>query len=359
MSRRSRRALGRSFALRHSSSRPHVPRFRAPKPRVLTSLVVAISTAFTLSGCGLLSGSQGAQDSGGNGELEKSTITIGALPAPSQTPLAVAEEKGFLAEEGLQVKTKPTPSGPKGLNALISGDVDMSFGSYTPFVKANATGTADIKIVNESMVSQPNFQALITTPNSRVQKPEDVPGKTIAVSGRGAITDLATKSALQDKGIDPNSPKLTEMGFPQMLPALKNGDIDGAVVSEPYITPAAKQMGARIVLDDFTGSTQDFPVAGAATTGKFAQENPKTVAAFQRAMQKAQNYAQQHPSEVNALLPKFAKVPPDLAPLVQLGTIPTTMDAARLQRVSSLMYRFHQIPHEVDVSKMLLQPPQN
>ncbi|MFR9728584.1 ABC transporter substrate-binding protein [Saccharopolyspora sp. MS10] len=338
---------------RPTGTAPRGTRRRAT--RALLSLATIGITTFALSGCGLLSGSDGASE-GSSGGLEKDTIVVGSLPALSQAPVAVAQAKGYFAEEGLTVKVQPVSDGPAALTALISGQNDMSLGSYTAPIKAQATGAADLKIISEMMISVPNTMNIMVLPGSRIKKPEDLADAKIAYSAPGAITDIGTKAALQDRGINVNDDQFVRFGFPDMLPALQNGQIDAAVMTEPFITQAAKKAGAVSIMDAFSGGTADFPVAGAMTTAKFAEDNPKTLRAFQRAVQKAQVTGQNR-AEVTPLLPNFAKISPELAPIVELGKIPTSMDAARLQRVADLMLRFNQISEPIDVSTMLVEPP--
>ncbi|WP_258345437.1 ABC transporter substrate-binding protein [Saccharopolyspora gregorii] len=339
-------------------SRPTGSAPRGTRRRVVRALLsiatIGVST-FALSGCGLLSGSDGASD-GGNGTLEKTTVVVGSLPALSQAPIAVAQAKGYFAEEGLTVKVQPVSDGPAALTSLISGQNDVSLGSYTAPIKAQATGAADLKIISEMMISVPNTMNIMVLPGSKIKKPEDLAGAKIAYSAPGAITDIGTKAALQDRGIDVSDDQFVRFGFPEMLPALQNGQIDAAVMTEPFITQAAKNAGAVSIMDAFSGGTADFPVAGAMTTAKFAEENPNTLQAFQRAVHKAQVTGQNR-AEVTPLLPQFAKISPELAPIVELGKIPTSMDAARLQRVADLMQRFGQIDKHIDVAQMLVQPP--
>lgn len=338
-------------------SRPIGAAGRRPRPRIVRALlsIATMGTAMTLSGCGLLSGADGS-DSGGNGQLEKSTVVVGSLPALSQAPVALAQAKGYFAEEGLTVKVQPVGDGPAALTALISGQNDISLGSYTAPIKAQSTGAGDLKIINEMLVSTPNMMNIMTLPGSKVKQPSDLSDAKIAISAPGAISDIGAKAAMQERGINFAESKFVKLSFPDMLAALQRGQVDAAVMPEPYISQSAKTAGAITVMDCFSGGTADFPQAGAFTTSKFAKENPNTLAAFQRAIQKAQVTGQNR-AEMTPLLPQFAKISPELAPIVELGQIPTSMDAARLQRVSSLMKRFGQIDKDVDVSKMMVQPP--
>lgn len=326
------------------------------KLKGVTSLVAIATTVLSLSGCGLLSGSQGASSSeGGNGQLEKATVKFAGLPTLDRAVVHLAEEKGFFRDEGLKVDVQDVSSGGDSVRKLISGEVDFSGGSYTPYIQAQSKGAADLKFVEEALVSRPNLQPVMVAPNSKYQRPEDLKDKKIAITAPGTITEIAAKSVLRDRGIDYNHVQWVPMGFNDMPAALQRGDIDAAVLMEPYTTQAARSFGAKTVFDIFSGATTDFPVAGIATTADFVKKNPKTVQAFQRAIDRAKVVAQDRNELVN-VLPRHTKVPPEIAPLIELGRIPQSTDASRLQRVATLMASFDLIP-QTDISKMVLPPP--
>ena len=332
-----------------------VPRSR--KLRGITSLAAVGTALLMLSGCGLLSGSQGSDSiAGGNGDVEKSTVKFVGLPTLDRAVVHLAQDKGFFAEEGLKVDVADVSSGGDSVQKLISGEADFSGGSYTPYLQAQAKNVADLKIVDEVLVSKPNLQPVMIAPNSRLQRAEDIQGKKVAITAPGTISEIAAKSVLRDRGIDFSRTQWVPMGFNDMPAALQRGDVDAAVMMEPYTTQAARTFGAKTIFDIYSGATENFPVAGIATTADFAQKNPKTVQAFQRAIQKAKNASQDH-KEVVDVLPKHTKVPPDIAPLIELGQTPMTTEKSRLQRVATLMYSFQLTPEEVDVAHMVLPPP--
>jgi NitT/TauT family transport system substrate-binding protein len=96
------------------------------------------------------------------------------------------------------------------------------------------------------------------------------------------------------------------------------------------------------------------PTAGWATTGDFVKQNPKTVAAFQRAMQKGVDLALSDRGLVEPLLVQYSKVDQDTAHLATLLTFQAKLDATRIQRVSDLMLEFKLIPKTIDVAKMIV-----
>jgi NitT/TauT family transport system substrate-binding protein len=331
----------------HGDSR--APRRKRPAKLVLFALTMAVLV--TTSGCSLLSGSNSARSDGPAGStLEKPSIKVGANATINRSALQLAIDRGYFQQEGLEVQVDATDNSTAGVNKVLGGQLDLNLGAYVPFINAKATGSP-MKIVAESYVSGPNTTALMTRPNSPIRSLRDVPGKKIAVSDVNSLTDLPLKSVLKTNGLDFNNVQWVRVPFPQMINAVQTGNVDAAVMVEPFITQSAQQ-GAVNITDVFTGPTADFPQAGFAATEKFVQDNPKTVAAFQRALIRGQRDA----SDRNALEPvliKDIKIDQSTAPLVNLGLFPTTLEPNRLQRVADLMLEFGVINQPVNVRDMI------
>lgn len=325
-------------------------------PRYLVPVIVTALLLFaTLSGCGLLGGESGeaGDGGGGNGKLEKQKITVGVLPVVDVGPFFLAHEKGYFKQEGLDVEPVVMDSGPASINGILSGDIDIGFGSYPAPITAQSKGAGDIKIVAEALVAKPGHITLVAPPKSKIKKPQDVAGKKIAITGRNSFTDLAPMAVLESQNVDFKNVQWVEMGFPDMLPAMQSGDVDGAVVVEPWRTVAEKQLGAEVVLDGATGPTAEMPMSGYAAEGEFAKNSPNTVAAFQRALAKAQAEAKDR-SKIEPMLVKHAKIEKDIAPLMTIATYSTSLNAKRIQRVADLLQHFKVIDKRLDVSSMVI-----
>jgi NitT/TauT family transport system substrate-binding protein len=240
---------------------------------------------------------------------------------------------------------------------LASGELDISFGNWISFMKAQQKGTADLKFIGEAYIATPNSNfALVTDPDSGVNSVKDLAGKKIAVNAKGNINELLIRAVFEanDVEFDPNN--LTEMNFPDMAGALDQGKVAAAAMIDPFVTDAQQRIGGKIVVDlAGKGPTQDFPVSGYAASAKFAKEHPKTIAAFQRALLKGQQLAGDR-KNVEEALPKFAKMPPETAALVKFGTFPTTIDKKRLQRVSDLLTTYDMMP-KLEIAPLVIPMP--
>ncbi|SDX05432.1 NitT/TauT family transport system substrate-binding protein [Amycolatopsis xylanica] len=330
--------------LRHAMSTSRGYRRRAALGLALTALV-------TVTGCSALGGSDSSSSSGGGG-LEKPKIKVTAMPTIDMAPFHLAVKNGYFKEQGLEVEVVDVPSGQASLTKLIAGEVDIAYGSYTPFFLAKSKGAADIKFVADASSAAPKSTLVVAMPNSQVKSVKDLAGKRIAITGENTICDTLTKSVMKDNMVDSSGVKWVPMPFPQIAASLQRGDVDAGFLTEPYITAAAKQVGAVPVVDTATGATADFPTAGYGSLAKFTDGNPKTVAAFQKAMQKATKEAADR-SKIEPLMVEFAKIDQDTAALTTLLTFQSALDARRLQRVPDLLKDQGTITARIDVNTMI------
>lgn len=332
---------------------------RALPRRDLLKLAGGMVTAGALmgtSGCGLLGGSEDKQ--GGNAQVEKANLRIGGLPTSELAPLHLAVRNGYFQREGLTVEIINAPDGGTALTSTIGGDYDITFSSYVPIFSAQAKGGTKLKIVADCASSTPNTCMIMASPGSRVHSPQDLAGKKIAISGAGTISELMVKASMKANSVDYSKVQWMPLGFPNMPNALKTDQVDAAFVVEPFLTLSARDAGAIPVVDTATGPLEDLPLGGYVSTAKFADENPKTVAAFQRAMDSAVAEAQDR-SKIEPLLPQFAKIDNETAAIITLLKMNSRADATRLQRIPRLMLEFGYIHNDIDVASMIVAPPQS
>ncbi|WP_091669288.1 ABC transporter substrate-binding protein [Amycolatopsis marina] len=328
---------------------------RNPRRRVRAGvLVAALGLLASTSGCGLLGSSDEAD--GGDGELEKSTITVSIMPTTDLAPFHLAMKNGYFTDEGLNVETVNAPSGQASLSKLIGGEVDIAYSSYTPFFVAHGQKAADIKFVADASSAGPRTVMVVAMPDSKVKGVKDLAGKKIAVTATNTISDVLVKSTMRANGVDFADVDWVSVPFPETAAALERGDADAAFLTEPFITLAAKSVGAVPVVDTATGPTEDLPTAGYGSLAKFADGNPKTVAAFQRAMQKATDEAAADRSKVEPLLVEHGKIDEDTAALTSLLTFQSALHAQRLQRVPDLLLEFGVIEEPMDAAAMIADP---
>ncbi|MGQ0837030.1 ABC transporter substrate-binding protein [Actinokineospora sp.] len=320
--------------------------------------ILAMTTLATLSGCGLLGGDDGesssAQSSASAG-LEKTKIKVGVLPIVDVAPFHWAVEQGYFKAEGLDVEPVVMPNNTATVNGIVNGDLDVAYSSYPVPLLLQSKKVADFKILSDALSGKPGHAAVVAPPNSPLKKPADMPGKRIALVSRNSMAEFAPRAVLRTQGVEFFDSTLIEMPFPEMIPAMERGDVDGAVVVEPWVTTAMKRLGAVPVFDVTSGPTADMPLSGyfaVAGPGKFATTSPKTILAFQRALAKAQADGADR-AKMEQMFVKHAKIDQQTANLVTLSNYPTSLEPIRIQRVANLMAEFGALKDPLDVRTMI------
>jgi len=316
---------------------------RAP---VLGALGLAIT--LSLTACG---GSDADTGKSANG-LEKTKLTVAGLAVVDDAPLYIARDKGLFKDEGLKVNIKTLTQSTQAIPGLIKGDIDVSGGgNYVSFLQAAEKGTLDLRILAEGYQCSEDVLTVHAMPKSKIKDADDLSGKKIAVNIPNNIQTVTLDAVLKSKNVDPKSVKYVKVPFPEMGAALQKGQVDAAALVEPFISDAERKLGAHKVVDQCEGPTKDFPLGGYFAVDKFVKENPKTVAAFQRAIRKAQGMASDR-KLVQKALPNYTKIDKDSAAVIGIGDFPTTLKDERLKRVADLMHKAGLLKSELDVSKL-------
>ena len=313
-------------------------------PRRLAALALVV--AALLSACSTPGRSTAA------GDVEKPSIRVAILTTVDLAPLWLAQEGGYFKAEGLDVQADVGTSGQETLTRMTTGKDDLALSTYTLFFLAKSSGAADVKLVSDATSASPRSNEIVTVPNSPVKTVNDLGGKRIAISSKNAASDVMTRSVMRDHGVDIDKVQWVPMPLPEMGAALAQGRVDAAYQPEPFLTQAAKTAGAYPVVDAASGSTLMFPLTGYGTTAKWAQEHPKTLRAFQRAMLNATRAAVDR-ARIEPLVVRNAKVEQDIASLMVMPAFGSTLDARRIQRVPDLLQQMGVVQTKIDASSMI------
>ncbi|HEX5400699.1 MAG TPA: ABC transporter substrate-binding protein [Pseudonocardiaceae bacterium] len=308
--------------------------------------------------CSALSGSNSDSSSsstgGSNPGLEKPSINVGAISGSSSAALYIAEDKGYFKAEGLNVKIVTTTNGTQALAALQGGALDITLASDVSAIKAKIKG-APLKLVFDGPSTAPHTFVISALPASGITKLADLKGKTIGVSSQNDAIVATLKQSLVAVNVDPSQVHFVVVPYAQSEQALKSKSVDAAATSEPYTTEAAQALGARPAADIFpAGSAEsNIPNAGFISTDKFVQNDPKTLAAFQKAMAKAAEATSDRQTVEAAIHKHLAKLPQSVLDVMALPGFPADLDPSRIQRVADLMQKAGFIKAHFDVRQIL------
>jgi ABC-type nitrate/sulfonate/bicarbonate transport system substrate-binding protein len=321
---------------------------RAHVLRRAAALVACALTVSVSAGCSLLPGG----GSGGATDIERNTLRIGVMGVVDVAPLRIAIDQKLFDKAGLQIQLVPQPSENDGIKQLDT-TLDITWASHVNLFRTVAEGT-QLQLQGEAYQAGPNTMALVTI-DPAYSGPSSFQTPTIAVNSVSDVGALTTKAVLATAGIEKQRINLKELPFDQMVTAMQSKTVNAAWMVEPYITKAQRDIGARIVTDTAVGPTKDFPMSGYASSKKFADSNPKTLALFRTVLREAQQAASNNKLTVQEVLSSYVNVDQQTAALVSVGTFPLSLNPIRLQRVADMMDTENVLPGRLDVQQVL--PP--
>lgn len=306
---------------------------------------------------------------GAAGPTASGTVTVLAPPEVADAPLYIGIRDGYFSRAGLTVHVVTASSVPAEVAALRSHHADIAFGDYADMFYAQQQKPAPhLLTVADGYDAGPNTVEILTLPGSPITSPSDLQNKTIGtaqtqgipVDGSGkpqpySIETVAAWSVLSSENVVIGKIRWDPMPVGDLIGALKSHRVDAILATEPTIYEAEAQLGAVPVLDACTGATANLPLAGYFTTSSYAGRNPAVVAAFRAALEKAQGQAGMAAPLQSALV-KSAGLKPQAAAMVTLGTYPTTLSAANLQRIVGLMFGFGTLQSQFNVSSIVAKP---
>ncbi|MDP4089508.1 MAG: ABC transporter substrate-binding protein [Bacillota bacterium] len=223
------------------------------------------------------------------GKLKIQALGGGACGAPSY----IAYEKGFFAEEGLDVElVSGTLDELK--TGLATGEFLVTNGDFQYFPSIQQG--MDLKVIGGL---HKGCIKVVLPPNSSIKTAKDLKGKNIGVDEIGGTPMSVASMLLGNAGLDPQK-DVTWKPFPldQLTQAVEKGEVDAFAAWDPFGALAVKDKGYTILSDIstdplFAGKSCCFLYS----TKKQIDKNPDKIAAIARAYQKADQWISQHPEE--------------------------------------------------------------
>jgi NitT/TauT family transport system substrate-binding protein len=197
----------------------------------------------------------------------------------SQSVAWVTKESGYFERNGVDVDLAYLAGSPTAAAALVSGRVEFVQMAGPAVVTADSQGAHLVMVMG--FVNQPLF-VLMATPD--VQSPEQLKGKTVAVTKVGSSDDFMLREALSHWGLKPDTDvKITGVGsVTAQIAALEKRLVQGLVVDPPNDV-LAQQVGAHL-LARVSDLGIPYQAAGLVTTREYIQSHADVVAKVVRAM---------------------------------------------------------------------------
>jgi NitT/TauT family transport system substrate-binding protein len=155
----------------------------------------------------------------------------------SATPHYIARDLGFWAEEGIDTELILVPGAAQPAQALVAGEVQFIAGAGASTVPSSLEGAGLVVIA----VTVNTFPNVIMSPT--LQRPEDLRGRRLGITRRGAATDFAARHTLPRLGLQPDSDvAIIPLGDgPSIMAGLESDAADAGVLTDFQIANARRR----------------------------------------------------------------------------------------------------------------------
>ena len=221
----------------------------------------------------------------GTGLASAGEITIGTAANLQTLPIVVAMSEGYFADEGIELETVKFTSGRRALEALIGGQLDVAFMAEYP---VSIASLREQPFGTFTTLSRYTANRMISKASIGFEDPSSLSGKKIGTT-KGSNTEFFTEALIEKFGVDA---EVINVSPPDIVPALARGDIDAGIMFPDFYPAAEKALG-----DDYREYRSDAYIAWfvLSATPEMLNDRPDELAAFVRALIKAEDFIKSNP----------------------------------------------------------------
>ena len=255
------------------------------------SILVVILTVF-ISACG-------------GGTKDKVTMQFSWLHQIEYTGFYLAAEKGFYAEENIDITLLPGGPGIDPMLEVTEGRAQFGLTRGASLVKERAAGQ-DVLAIGTVFRTDP--LVIMSLADSNISTPQDLAGKTVGIENGDLnnFREIQFIAMMKKLGVDINSITFVARDFQDPLGELQTKGTDaitGLFATNDLVTANLKGGGVNAIY--YSDYGVGFYANAIFATNPFLNENPDLARRFMRATLRGYQYALEHTDEAVAATLKY------------------------------------------------------
>jgi NitT/TauT family transport system substrate-binding protein len=276
-------------------------------------------------------------------------------------PNFIAQDRGYFAEQGIDVEWVPFDSGALMVAPTAAGQIDVMVGVPGPSF-FNALGRDIPFRIFADQSRGPTGLLMRRELADQVHGVADLRGRRVSLNVEGSPIDYQVRLALQHAGLSLDDVEVSRVVNTDLAPALANGSIDAGAAPEP-LPVLVEARGAGVRVPGYMDAVGRVPAASFMVAGPSLQSRPDAVGTrFTVAyMRGARDYMASlrdgkvaEPAVLD-LLSKWTNLPPDLIAQAPGGIVDRDgrVDLDDISSQQDFWVRDGQVPTRVDLSHVV------
>lgn len=286
-------------------------------------------------------------------------VRVSTVPIFVVAPHVAADRFGYFIAEGIAVTTQPVQGGHIGIPGLIGGSFDVLYSNTVSILTALERGI-DLRIIAEGTripTKPPDPAAIVQRKGAGLHTGKDLEGKVIGINVRFDIQWLIAQAWVKKTGGDPSKISYREVPLPAMLDALKSGQIDAAVLVDPFLTVGLGDPNFELLDWAQSKVMPGLPSSLWVVSGDVADHKSDLIRAYIRGFLKGAEWVNAHlgDPEYLQLVASFTKTDEKLLAKMIVGKQPTDIDVGGIERVALLMKENDLLKTDVNVASKIFK----
>lgn len=258
-----------------------------PKRKLISSLALLLAVFLTAWGC------QPRRELEAQGP--PLTISLALSPSSYSGLIAIADDKGFFREAGVEVSATEYPSGLAAVEALCRGEAQLATGA--DFVMAmKAFEEPALRIV--ASIGSSNANEIVARKDRDIHKPSDLKGKKVGYS-LGTVSEYYLTTFLLANGLP--LAEVTAVNVPpaRIAAVVASGEVDAISSWDVNVYNARKRLGDNAVAWPAQNYLEWYWLLIAKVE---LTQSPEPIKRFLRALDKAEHYVLANEEEAKSTI---------------------------------------------------------
>ncbi len=313
-------------------------------------VLLMLGLALSLSACG---SSQGGNDAGA---IRKIKLPMGYIPNIQYAPFYVAVDKGYFAEEGIEIEFDYSFE-TDGVALVGAGELPFAVASGEQVLLARAQ---ELPVVYAFAWYQQFPISVISAPELNIKMPADLKGKNIGLPGLFGANYIGLQALLFSAELTADDVTMDAIGFNQ-VEAFASGQTDivvGYAANEPIVLAAQDFKLNELRVADYVQLTAN----GIVTSETTIANEPELVKGMARAFARGIADTIANPDEAYEISLKYVENLKDQDKVVQMQVLTTSIEFWQAERIgfsdpqawenmNDLLVKMELISAPVDLSK--------